>query len=122
MLRCPALHDTGGGHHLQHLVVHARVKHARHKAGPDALDFVRPGAAAGQHRALAGLNSHHMEALLLLLQVGTSPRDRPARAHAAHQHVHLCCTRNHVGKANAALSLKTSQIWYLKDHGAARAG
>ena len=67
MLRCQALHDTGGGHYLQHLIVHARVEHAWHKAGPNALDFVRPRAAAGQHRALAGLDSHHMQALLLLL-------------------------------------------------------
>ena len=41
---------------LDHFVDHGAVENFGHEAGADALDLVRPGLAAGQHRAVLGLD------------------------------------------------------------------
>lgn len=53
------------GTHLHHLVVHLGVEHAGDKAGPDALDLVRAGAAAAQHGGLCRFHCHHLQPGLL---------------------------------------------------------
>ena len=44
------------------LVDHRAVEDVRHEAGADALDLVRAGLAAGQHRAILGLDGDDLAA------------------------------------------------------------
>jgi hypothetical protein len=57
-----------------------RSRDARHEAGPDALDLVRPGIAARQHGRGLRLHRHHAQGRLAAFSTWPTPGDRPARA------------------------------------------
>ena len=71
------------------LVIDLRVEHSRHKAGTDALDWVRPLLPARQHRRGIRLDGHHLERRLARLDHLAHAGDRAAGADAGNQVVDL---------------------------------
>jgi hypothetical protein len=65
-----------------HLVDDAGVEHARHEAGAKALNLVRAGLAAGEHRRRGRLDRDGLEAGLARLDHLRHAGDRAAGAHA----------------------------------------
>ncbi len=64
------------------LVDHLAVEDGGHETGADALDLVRTGLAAGEHRRILGLQRDHLDARLLGLQHLADAGDGAAGADA----------------------------------------
>ncbi len=71
----------------------SRSQHRRDEARADALDLVRAGTAAGEHRRGRGLDGDHLDVLVALLQERAGAGDRPAGADAGDEVVDLAVQR-----------------------------
>ena len=75
------------------LVEQVAVQHRRDEARADALDLVRAGAPAGEHRRGRGLDGDHLDVLVALLQERAGAGDRAAGADAGDEVVDLAVQR-----------------------------
>ena len=67
-----------------------RIQILGNETGPNALDLVRAGLAAGNHGRVGRLDRHRFEVRLVATDIAGRAGDRAARAHPGQEEVDVC--------------------------------